>query len=322
MKSIFVKDLKPGVRIADIFVLRKKELKDYDSKKFLKLELGDNSGRIDAVVWDEAEQFYNIAQIGDAVRAKGWVTTYKEIPQIKLEDLAKAEQGEYDFQDLISSSQEDPDILLERFKQKCLSIKNRFLKILLNDLTGDVDLMQRLKVAPAGKLWHHCYIGGLLEHTLRVVSLCELAAQTYGLIDRDLLISGALLHDIGKVSEYSISGFIDYTDEGRLVGHIVSGHEIIASYIRKVDGFPKELSARLRHLILSHQGKLECASPVVPQTIEAIVLHYADELDSKADAFAKVINKSRSLGKKWSDWVGLIDRYIYIGDEIPEDMEE
>ena len=322
MKNIFVKDLKPGVQIADIFVLRKKELKDYDSKKFLKLELGDKSGRIDAIVWDEAEEFYDIAQIGEAVKASGWVTTYKEMPQIKLEGLIKAKPGEYNFQDLVSSSQEDLNVLLEKFKQKCSSIENRYLKILLDSLTGDVDLMEKLKVAPAGKLWHHCYIGGLLEHTLRVVSLCELAAQNYDLIDRDLLVSGALLHDIGKISEYSISGFIDYTDEGRLVGHIVLGYQIIAWHIQKIDGFPKELSLRLRHLILSHQGKLECASPVVPQTIEAIVLHYADELDSKTDAFTRIINKSKSLGKKWSEWVNLIDRYIYIGNEIPEDMEE
>lgn len=322
MKNIFVKDLKPGVQIADIFVLRKKELKDYDSKKFLKLELGDKSGRIDAVIWDEAEEFYDVAQIGEVVKASGWVTTYKEIPQIKLEGLTKAKPGEYNFQDLVSSSQEDLDVLLEKFKQKCSSIENRYLKILLDSLTGDIDLMEKLKVAPAGKLWHHCYIGGLLEHTLRVVSLCELAAQNYDLIDRDLLVSGALLHDIGKVSEYSISGFIDYTDEGRLVGHIVLGYQIIAWHIQKIDGFPKELSLRLRHLILSHQGKLECASPVVPQTIEAIVLHYADELDSKADAFTRIINKFKNLGKKWSDWVNLIDRYIYIGNEIPENMEE
>lgn len=322
MKNLFVKDLKPGKEVVDLFVLRKKELKEYDTKRFLKLELGDKSGRIDAIAWDQPEEFYKSAEVGDVVKIKGRVGTYKETPQISLENLRKAGKGEFDLDDLISSSQEDLDVLLENFKQKCLSVENKYLKVLLTDLTDDVELMNKLRIAPAGKLWHHSYLGGLLEHTLRVVSLCELAAQNYDLIDRDLLISGALLHDIGKISEYSVSTLIEYTDEGRLIGHIVSGDELIASRIQKIRDFPQELALRLRHLILSHQGKLECASPVVPKTIEAIVLHYADELDAKADAFKRVINKSKTQGKKWSDWVGLIDRYIYIGENVLEDTEE
>ena len=322
MKKLFVKDLKAGNEIVDLFVLRKKELKEYDSTSFLKLELGDKSGRIDAIAWDQPEEFYRSVEVGDVVEIKGRITTYKDTLQISLEDLGKAQIGEFNLTDLISSSREDLEVLLEKFKQKCSSIQNQYLKSLFADLTSDVELMNKLKIAPAGKLWHHSYLGGLLEHTLGVVSLCELAAGNYDLIDRDLLISGALLHDIGKITEYSVSGFIEYTDEGRLIGHIVSGDKLVVSCIQKIDGFPEGLALKLRHLILSHQGKLECASPVVPQTIEAIVLHYADELDAKADAFTRVINKFKDLGKKWSDWVGLIDRYIYIGENNPEEMEE
>jgi 3'-5' exoribonuclease len=322
MKNLFVKNLKPGNQVADLFVLQKKELKEYDGKRFLKLELGDSSGRIDAIAWEETEEFYSQLEVGDVVEIKGWVTTYKETPQINLKSLRKAKKGEFDLADMLSSSKEDLDVLLERFKQKCSSIKNRHLKSLFADLNGDAILMRKLKVAPAGKLWHHAHLGGLLEHTLRVVSLCELSAQNYDLIDRDLLISGALLHDIGKTEEYSLDGFIEYADEGRLIGHVVSGDEMVASRIRKIEGFPKELGLKLRHLILSHQGRLECASPVVPQTIEAIVLHYADELDAKADAFSRVINKCKGSGRKWSDWIGLIDRYIYVGEESEGLTEE
>ncbi|MCJ7507821.1 MAG: HD domain-containing protein [candidate division Zixibacteria bacterium] len=322
MKKLFVKDLKPGKEVVDLFVLRKKELKESDSKKRLELELGDKSGRIDAIAWDEPVQFYEVAEEGDVVKIEGWVGTYQGKPQIKLRTLTKVQASDFKLEDLLPSSLEDPDALLEKFKQKGLSIQNQYLKSLFVDLTSDVELMNKLKVAPAGKLWHHSYLGGLLEHTLRVTSLCELAAGNYDLIDRDLLVSGALLHDIGKITEYSVNGFIEYTDEGRLIGHIVSGDKLVASRIQKVDGFPQELALRLRHLVLSHQGKLECASPVVPKTIEAIVLHYADELDAKADAFTRVINKSKAAGKKWSEWVGLIDRYIYIGENVLEETEE
>ncbi len=311
MKNSFVKDLKPGHQVADVFVLRKKELKDYDGKRFLKLELGDSSGKIDAVAWEGAERFYPLAEKGDVVRIEGWVATYRGMPQISLEDIKKAQAGEFDFKDLLPRGTEDPDRLLERFKQKCSSVENRYLKLLLADLTGDAELTEKLKLAPGGKLWHHCYLGGLLEHTLRVTNLCELAAQTYELIDRDLLVAGGLLHDIGKISEYSTSGLIEKTDQGRLVGHVVLGDQIISSRIERIEGFPGQLALSLRHLILSHQGRLECASPVVPQTIEAIVLHYADELDAKADAFSRVIAQFKDSGEKWSNWVSLIDRYIY-----------
>jgi 3'-5' exoribonuclease len=129
------------------------------------------------------------------------------------------------------------------------------------------------------------------------------------------LITGALVHDIGKISAYSAKGFFDYTDEGRLVGHIVSGDELIDKKIQMIEGFPSDLALQLKHLILSHQGQLEFASPVVPKTIEAIILHYADELDAKADAFRHIIKTQKSKGKRWSDWVHLINRYIYLGED-------
>jgi 3'-5' exoribonuclease len=218
----------------------------------------------------------------------------------------------------LPKSKIDLDLLIGDFKRKSESVENPHLKKLLNLILEDEELTQRLKVSPAAKLWHHSYLGGLVEHTLKVVEFCEKAAELYELVNRDLLISGALLHDIGKIYTYSLSGFIDYTDEGRLLGHIVSGDELINEKIKKVEGFPQELALQLRHLILAHQGQLEFASPVVPQTLEAIILHYADEMDAKAGAFSDIINRETRQGregKKWSDWVPLIRRYIYLGEE-------
>ena len=153
-----------------------------------------------------------------------------------------------------------------------------------------------------------------------MVQICEKAASLYELVNRDLLITGALLHDIGKINTYSARGFFDYTDEGRLVGHIVSGEELISKKIEEVEGFPSSLALQLKHLILAHQGQLEFASPVVPQTIEAVILYYADDMDAKVDAFGHIIKTQKVRGKRWSDWVHLINRYIFLGDG-EEDQE-
>lgn len=307
--------------MTEFFVLRKQEIRDtVDGKRFLKLELGDRTGRIDGVVWDNADQIYDSAQTGDVVKIKASVTTYKEMPQLKVERLRKAKEEEINLSDFLPASERDLDSLYDEFKEAVSSIQNSHLRSLLELLLKDSSVTEKLKVTPGGKLWHHAYVGGLLQHTLRVVQVCEKAASMYELVDRDLLITGALVHDLGKISSYSARGFFDYTDEGRLIGHIVSGNELIDRKIQMIEDFPSELALRLKHLVLSHQGELEFASPVVPMTLEAIILHYADDMDAKADAFSHIIKTQKSRGKRWSDWVNLINRYIYLGEE--EETEE
>ncbi len=315
MKALFVKDLKPGTQVTEFFVLRRKEIKEYDGRRFLKLELGDRTGRVEGVVWDNPERIFDQAQAGEIVKVKGWVTTYKEEPQVKVEGLRKAKEAEVDLSDFLPRSEKDLESLYQEFKKVVSSIENRDLRGLLELLMEDFPLLEKLKKTPGGKLWHHAYVGGLLEHTLKVVQICEKASSMYELVNRDLLITGALLHDIGKIKTYSAKGFFDYTDEGRLVGHIVSGYEIVDKKIQAMDSFPSELALQLKHLILSHQGQLEFASPVVPQTLEAIILHYADEMDAKVDAFSHIIKTQKPKGKRWSDWIHLIKRYIYLGEE-------
>ncbi|MCJ7458136.1 MAG: HD domain-containing protein [candidate division Zixibacteria bacterium] len=319
MKNIWIKDLKPGTEVTDFFVLRKKEIKPFNGQKYLKLELGDSTGRIDAVLFENVEESYAEAEPGDIVKVKGMTVTYREGLEIKVEKLRKAKEGEEDPLDFLPKSEMDLGMLFENFLKKTEKIKNQHLKKLLGVILEDEKLTRKLKIAPAAKLWHHSYLGGLLEHTLKVAEFCEKAADLYELVDRDLLLTGALLHDIGKIYTYSIAGFVDYTDEGRLLGHIVSGDELVYQKIKKIEGFPENLALELRHLILSHQGELELASPVVPQTIEAIILHYADEMDAKAGAFSEIIKRETlqgKTGKKWSDWIPLIRRYIYLGEEM------
>jgi 3'-5' exoribonuclease len=315
MKTLFVKDIKPGNEVTGFFVLRKKEIREYDGQRFLKLELGDKTGRIDGVVWENLDQIVDEAQTGEIVKIKGWVTTYRENPQIKVDRLRKAKEEELDLSDFLPTSDKDPDALLEEFKKVVDTIKDPYLRRLLELLLEDSPLIEKLKTTPGGKLWHHAYVGGLLAHTMNVVRICEKAAGMYQLVNRDLLIAGALVHDMGKIQTYSAKGYFDYTDEGRMVGHIVAGDEMVDKKIQMIDGFPPNLSMQLKHLILSHQGQLEFASPVVPKTLEAIILHYADEMDAKADAFAHIIKTQKTEGKVWSDWVKLINRYIYLGED-------
>jgi 3'-5' exoribonuclease len=318
MKTLFVKDLKPGSEVTGFFVLRKKELKEYDGRTFLKLEMGDRSGRIDAVVWDNSDQLYDKAEVGEIVKVEGCVTTYKGLPQLKVDKMRKAKDEEVNLADFLPASEQDLNVLCDDFKSIVQTIENRHLRRLLDLLVEDSSLMEKFKRAPGGKLWHHARLGGLLEHTLAVACMCQKAAEMYDLVNRDLLITGALVHDIGKIDSYSADGFFDYTDEGRLLGHVVSGDELVDRKITEIADFPQHLALKLKHLVLSHQGQLDMASPVVPKTIEAIILHYADELDAKADAFSHIIKTQKTKGKKWSDWVRLIDRFIYFGEDEEE----
>lgn len=164
-------------------------------------------------------------------------------------------------------------------------------------------------------MWHHGYRGGLLEHTIGVAKICEKLCPLYKEIDQDTLLAAALLHDIGKIKTYEHGPTFEYTDEGRLLGHIVMGNQIIVDKIKKIPAFPDELSNKLQHLVLSHQGKLEQASPVVPMTAEAFILYYADEIDSKLNAFYRIKHREHKDGAKWSSYVRLLGQFFYFGEK-------
>ena len=192
--------------------------------------------------------------------------------------------------------------------------KNKHLKKLWAAVTQNDELIEKLQKAPGGKLWHHCYLGGLLEHSNNVARLVLSIADNYQHLNRDLLLTGALLHDLGKIIEFKWQGFIDYSDVGRLHGHISIGYHFIASEIEKIKDFPPTLRDEVLHLVLSHQGKLEQGSPVVPMMREAMILYYADELESKIGAFDRIEENEHEPGKVWSNYVKLLDRFLYFGD--------
>ncbi len=192
-------------------------------------------------------------------------------------------------------------------------IENNYIKSLVESFLSDEEFFNNYLTAPAGKLWHHAYIGGLADHSANVAELALRAAAGYDFLDKDYLLFGGLFHDAGKIGQYSTTTVIDYTDEGRLVGHICLADEWICRRAQQIEAFPEKLLMKLRHMILSHQGELAYATPVVPQMPEAFVVYYCDEIDSKMGAIERI--RDRHEGKGWSDYVSLISRYLYFGED-------
>jgi len=319
MKELWVYKLEPGHEVNDKFVIRKLEAKEYSGRTYLSLEFGDRTGRIGAVCWEGAEEYLRSLSAGNVVRVEGKVGTYREMPQINVILMEKIAAKDFDPVDYLPRGPQDPQILIKEIDNIINQIEDANYKQLLTEIFNDGILRRQFIFAPAAKLWHHSYIGGLAEHTLNITRLCLKVSEVYPGVDKDLLVTGALLHDIGKADTYSLENFFDYTDEGRLIGHIVIADRIISNKIARLPDFPGEKKKLIRHLVLSHQGTYDQASPVLPQTLEANILYVLDLLDSRVGGIQKVLNKPRQPGQKWSGYVKLLERYLYFGDNMKEE---
>jgi len=308
---------KIGEDVTEFFMIKEIEVltKKSDNMPYLKLELGYTHGRIWANIWENTQTFQAEYKSGDIVKIQGRIEEYRTITQINIKKIRQSVQSDdVHPENFLPAYPGDLKELNKRLKNVIKNIKNKQIKELCTSILLEGDFAEKYSKAPAGKLWHHGYVGGLLEHSLTVAGICDSLADIYPQVNRDLLNAGGLLHDIGKVETYLITPYIEYSDEGRLLGHIVIGYERIKKEIGKIKDFPKELAMHLLHLILSHQGKLENASPVVPMTLESVILYQADVIDSKMNAYQRIINEQKTPDKKWSNYVNLIDRFIYFGD--------
>jgi 3'-5' exoribonuclease len=286
--------------------------KESDGKAFLLLELGDATGRIDGIMWEGAGEAYKKVAAGDVVQLKGVAGRYRDNPQLKVEALRRAEPGEYQPGLFLAASPVPRAELEAGIREEMTAVRNPSLSKVLKAFFDDQQFMAGFLDAPAAKLWHHACTGGLAEHTLGVCRLARAAAKNYALLDPDLLLTGCLLHDIGKIREFSMTTYIDYSDEGRLLGHLVLGDQMLCERLARIKDFPPEYQKRLRHILLSHHGEKEKGSPVVPATLEALVAHHCDYMDSHAAAFSRIISREGAENKRWSEYVNLIDRYIYL----------
>jgi len=313
MKKQFITDIKAGDLIYDIFVLSEKNLaQKKDGNNFLNVTLSDKTGTIKGVVWDNVDRITASVTSGDFVHIKGNVSEYKGVLQLVIKNMGAFSTHEIDPADFLPMTPRNIEGMFERLMKITASVKSAYFKQLIQAFWNDKEFVREFKIAPAAKKMHHAYIGGLLEHTLSMVSLAEKIAGHYGGIDRDLLMAGAMLHDIGKTKEFEYQYRIDYTDQGRLLNHIVIGIEMIDEKLSEIKDFPEEKMLLLKHMIVSHHGTREFGSPEPPKTIEAVMLNYIDEIDSKVNGIRNFIAKE-DPNEPWTSYHRLLERHFYKG---------
>lgn len=312
MKKSWAVELTPPSTVDDLFAVASKSLREYARGNFLSLVLADRSGSVPAVLWEDAEAMDRSLKPGDIVRVNGAVQSYNGSPQIKIDRIGFVDAGTVDLA-LFRRSLENPEAVEARLTALLATIHQPYLQKLVRAFLDDPAFMARFRTAPAAKAWHHAFFGGLLLHTTELVELAAVVAPLFPDADRDLLLAGAFLHDLGKVHELEGDLAIDYSTIGRLVGHIVLGNQMALDRMREIENFPADLRLSLQHLILSHQGELEFASPVVPKSLEAILLHQMDDLNAQANAFRRIIQETRARDNEWSEYQRIISRQIWAG---------
>lgn len=310
MKRQQVVGLTAGERVDSIFAVRTKEMRAARTgEAYLTFDLSDRSGRIGAIMFRPDREAETLPT-GTIVRVRGTVTSYRGVDRISIETIRPA--ARYDARDILPTGPRDEAEMLAELRSVMRAIKDRRLVAVLRTVFGDTAFMDRFKLSPGSQSHHHAYLGGLLEHTVAVARLCRGLAGLYPHLDLDLLLTGALLHDIGKVDELTFETGIDYTDEGRLLGHVVLGERRVRTAIAGLgDLIPAELAARLSHVMLAHHGELEWGSPMRPSTLEALVLHHADNLDAKAAGFIEATASAGFVEEAWTDSGNLFGRPLY-----------
>lgn len=279
-----------------------------DGTLYFALTLGDGTGQIEARMWETAEAGEFVS--GDIVKLRGQVCRYQEKFQINVERIRRAEAGEFDLGDFVPKTERDVDELWAELTGYVESFTDPNLKALLLSFLDDAEIAAALRAAPAAKSLHHAWIGGLLEHVVSLLGICDLAAKHYS-VHRDLLLTGAVLHDIGKLQELRWGTSFDYTLEGQLLGHITIGVGMIERKIAALPDFPPALRVLVNHLVLSHHGRYEFGSPKLPMIPEAILLHYLDDMDAKLQTMRSEFARNLAAGRgadEVTEWVRSMER--------------
>lgn len=323
-KQVFIRDLKENQQINDIFLVSRFNLAETKAgKPYLALGLMDKSGEIEARLWDRAEQLASLAQEGSFVAVQATVDQFNGQLQLKLLTLATASEETLALNDFFPTSRRPQKEMLLELKKRIKSIQDDPLRRLMATIFKG-DTLARFAQAPAAKKMHHAYLGGLIEHTLSMAHMAEAVARHYPLINADLLLAGVLLHDLAKIDEFDCTRPpFNYTDRGRLVGHLVLGVEMLRRAADTVEGLSQDTVDQLAHLILSHHGQLEFGSPVLPMTPEALLLHHIDDMDAKMNYIEGLQAQMHGEELQWTAFQRPLQRYLYLrgstGDDAGED---
>src|SRR6266702_7137331 len=316
MKTLFVTDLTDDQSITTFLLVHAKEIRSTkEGKQYLRMELGDRSGTIEARMWTKFELLVHDIARDDFVKVEGRVELYRDRPQLSLLQLRKARPEEIELADFLPHTKEDVEKMYAQLLDYAQAIRNTWLQQLVLSIVNDPAIATRYKKAPAAKTMHHAYLGGLLEHVVGLCGLAKQVAEHYPELDLDLLLTVAILHDVGKLDELCYTRAIGYTTGGQLLGHIVMELETVLRAIDKIPGFPAELKTVVQHLLISHHGEYEFGSPKLPMIREALVFHYLDDLDSKMEAMRSSLASEKGEGE-WTDWSAALDRRLLRVEEF------
>ncbi len=307
----YIDTLREGMHISEVYLCKSKQIAlTKAGKEYGSMVLQDKTGTVDAKIWDLGNPGIGDFDSLDYVRVDADVTMFQNSNQLNVRRIRRADAGEYTPDDYLPTSKKEvPEMYGELLAIKD-SVKNPYLKQLLDSFfEEDKDFIDTFCAHSAAKSVHHGFVGGLLEHTLSVTKLCDYLASAYPMINRDLLLTAAMLHDVGKTKELSEFPENDYTDDGQLLGHIVIGAEMVDEHIKQIPGFPDRLAAELKHCILAHHGELEFGSPKKPALIEAVALSHADNLDAKLETMTEALNAAGN-NKGWLGFNRLLDSNI------------
>lgn len=312
MKKIFIEQIRERDWVDSPFLVRDKIMAmAKNGKPYMTLKLMDRTGEVEGRVWDRVDEFADRFSKDDFIRVQGKSSVYMGKMQLIVQDLSRLDEQAVDLSDYLPVSGRSAEELLTELRSVIDGMTDRHLKGLMESFWQDEPFRRSYSIAPAAKAMHHVYLGGLLEHSLAVAALAEDISRRYPGIHRDLLITGALLHDIGKVAELCYQRSFDYTDEGKLLGHIVMGVEMVTEKIQTLPDFPQGLGVQLKHLLLSHHGQYEYGSPKRPKTMEAVILSFLDDLDSKINGVRTHIEKEPDSESPWTAYHRLYDRYFF-----------
>ncbi|MFN7998082.1 MAG: HD domain-containing protein [Bryobacteraceae bacterium] len=311
MKAPFIKELEPDKIITGSFLVCSKDIRQKKTgDPYLSLLLGDRTGELDAKMWDNVADVMDTFDREDFVSVRGLLQIFHNRPQLTIHKLRRLDDRDVDFRDYFPSSTRDPEEMWRELRQLVAEIANPHLKRLLDALLDDDDIGRRYRVAPAAKQIHHAFLGGLIEHVLSVCQLARMTARHYANIDSDLLVTGAILHDIGKIYELSYDRGFSYSDEGQLLGHMLIGVRMVSEKLRDIPDFPPRLRILIEHMIISHHGHLEFGSPKLPVFPEAVLLHYLDDLDSKMECMRRLLDTDRQVEGCFTSYSTSLERVL------------
>jgi len=320
MKHVEITNLEPSTKLESVYLIRdvmKRNKKN--GEPYVALNLQDATGILNAFMWENADLFLNNNVVaGDFVYVRGMLNLYNGKLQLTIRDAERIDPELVPKDKFLPRSPRPAGEMEAELLAFLEQVQDKHLRALLDSFFGDTAFLRAFLEAPSARTMHQAYIGGLVEHTIGVVKNALAIAANYGRINTDLLLAGALIHDVAKVFEYSCSSSITITDSGRLIGHLSMAAMEVDRRARQIEGFPEETRLLLIHMILSHHGKLEFGSPKVPMTAEALILTWADYADAYLSTFFEKQKEAHDKGEKWTDWVDMFGHYLYAGDPPPE----